>query len=65
MDLSQIAMLGKCELAGSGSVAMTVAREGNAGAGWRKVFALLLGVVAVGLPVNDISDYALLIITRC
>ena len=55
-------MLGKCELAGSGSVAMTVAREGNAGAGWRKVFALLLGVVAVGLPVNDISDYALLII---
>jgi hypothetical protein len=41
---------------------MAVAREGNADAGWRKVFAFLLAIAAVGLPVNNISDYALLVI---
>jgi hypothetical protein len=37
-------------------------REYNAGAGLRKVFALLLLVLAIGLPINNISDYALLVI---
>ena len=41
---------------------MTVVRGSNAGAAWRKVFALLLGVLAVGLPINNISDYAVLVI---
>src|ERR1700676_4222500 len=36
--------------------------EGQAGAGWRKFGVLLLAVAAVGLPVNDLSVYALLII---
>ena len=29
---------------------------------WRKLGALILGIVAVGLPVNNISDYAILLI---
>jgi hypothetical protein len=62
MDLSQIDMLGKCELAGPGPHSMTAMRESDPGAGWRKVFALLLGVAAVGLPINNISDYAVLVI---
>jgi hypothetical protein len=62
MDLSQIDMLGKCELAGPGRHLMTIVRENNTGAGWRKVLALILGVIAVGLPINNISDYALLVI---
>jgi hypothetical protein len=41
---------------------MTVVRGSNTGAAWRKVFALLLGVLAVGLPINNISDYAVLVI---
>ena len=32
------------------------------GAGWRKFAALLLGVAAVGLPVNSVADYALLLV---
>jgi len=32
------------------------------GAGWRKFAALLLGVAAVGLPVNSVADYALLVV---
>ena len=41
---------------------MTATREDNSGSGWRKLFALLLAVLAIGLPVNTISDYALLVI---
>lgn len=41
---------------------MTATHEDDAGAGWRKLLALLLGVAAVGLPINNISDYALLVI---
>lgn len=41
---------------------MVEMRKYNAGAGWRKVFALLLLVLAIGLPINNISDYALLVI---
>ncbi len=32
------------------------------GAGWRKFALLVLAVAAVGLPVNNLSDYALLVI---
>ena len=32
------------------------------GAGWRKFAALMLGVAAVGLPVNSVADYALLVV---
>jgi hypothetical protein len=41
---------------------MTATHEEAAGAGWRKLAALLLGTAAVGLPINNISDYALLLI---
>ena len=41
---------------------MTATREDNSGSGWRKLFALLLAVLAIGMPVNTISDYALLVI---
>jgi hypothetical protein len=61
MDLSQIAMLRKGDLAnGPGPELMTLTREDDAGAGWRKLGALVLGVAAVGLPVNNIAAYALL-----
>jgi hypothetical protein len=36
--------------------------KGQAAAGWRKFGVLLLAFAAVGLPVNDISIYALLLI---
>ena len=43
---------------------MTAMREETAsnGAGWRKFTALLLGVAAVGLPVNSVTAYALLLV---
>lgn len=41
---------------------MTAVREDNVGSGWRKLFALLLVVLAIGLPINNISDYVLLVI---
>lgn len=60
-------MLGKGRLAGKeigdgGIVLMSVARENAAGGGWRKLAALVLAVAAVGLPLNDIADYALLVV---
>ena len=66
MDLSQIGMLGKGDLAQSiptQGLAMTAMRDSRsaAGAAWRKVAALMLGVAAVGLPINDIAGYALLV----
>jgi hypothetical protein len=43
---------------------MTATREDASltGAGWRKAAALALGVAAVGLPVNELSAYALLLL---
>src|SRR5512143_3296974 len=41
---------------------MTVTRDEMAGAGWRKLAALVLAVAVVGLPVNALSTYALLVI---
>ncbi len=41
---------------------MTAMHEDTSGSGWRKLAALLLCIVAVGLPVNTISDYALLVV---
>ena len=32
------------------------------GAGWRKAAALVLGMAAVGLPVNGVADYTLLLV---
>src|SRR5262245_46162739 len=40
---------------------MAVVDAYNAGAQWRRVFAILLGVLAVGLPINNISDYTVLV----
>ena len=41
---------------------MTATNEDAGGAGWRKFAALLLGAAAIGLPINNISDYALLLV---
>ena len=43
---------------------MTAASEDSATAvgGWRKLAALLLALAAVGLPVNGLVSYALLLI---
>ena len=62
MDLSQIAMLRKGELTRPGRRPMTATHENAAGTGWRKVGALILGIAVVGLPINNISDYAVLIV---
>ena len=49
---------------GRGRHPMTIAREDTqpAGAGWRKMGALVMCVAAIGLPVNNAADYALLLI---
>lgn len=36
--------------------------SGTAGEGWRKAGALILVLAALGLPVNDLTDYALLVV---
>ena len=54
MDLSQIDMLRKGELARPGQRPMTATHENAAGAGWRKVGALILGIAVIGLPINNI-----------
>lgn len=41
---------------------MTVMHEHATGDGWRRLGVLFLGVVTIGLPINTISDYALLAI---
>ncbi len=41
---------------------MTATQENAAGSGWRKLGALILGVAVIGLPVNNISDYAVLLV---
>jgi hypothetical protein len=58
MDLGQIDMLRKGDF--SGPQSMTATRDHDAGAGWRKLAVLALGVAVVGLPVNNPADYALL-----
>jgi hypothetical protein len=41
---------------------MTATKTAAAGFGWRKLGVLLLGVAAVGLPINNVSDYVLLVV---
>jgi hypothetical protein len=41
---------------------MTAPHEDVPGSGWRKLAALVLCIVVFGLPVSNISDYALLVI---
>ena len=41
---------------------MTAPHEDVPGTGWRKLAALMLCIVAIGLPINNFSDYALLVI---
>jgi hypothetical protein len=41
---------------------MTAPYEDVPGCGWRRLAALALCIVAIGLPINTISDYALLLI---
>ncbi len=41
---------------------MIATDEDAAGAGWRKLGALILAVAVIGLPVNNITDYGLLLI---
>ncbi len=41
---------------------MTATHEDVPGSGWHKVAALVLCIVVIGLPINNFSDYALLVI---
>jgi hypothetical protein len=62
MDLGQIKMLGKGELARGPATMAPAQGSTKAGRTWRKVGALALGVAAVGLPINHIGTYALLVV---
>ena len=42
---------------------MNTLSKDAAGAGWRKAGALGLAIAVIGLPINNISDYALLLIS--
>jgi hypothetical protein len=57
-------MLGKSEFRAGLGPSMTLTRDDalQAGAGWRKFTVLVLAVAAVGLPVNHVGIYALLVI---
>jgi hypothetical protein len=60
MDLSQIDMLGKGELVRA--ISMNATNSGARGAGWRKAGALGLAIAVIGLPINNIYDYTLLLV---
>ncbi len=67
MDLGQIAMLGKAQLPRGkerdcGTLLMSDMRDEVGGQGWRKLAVLILAVAAIGLPVNDLADYVLLVV---
>ena len=40
---------------------MTALRDDEAGAAWRKLAALALAVATIGLPINELVGYALLL----
>lgn len=60
MDLGQIAMLGKGEVGPRSGQAM--AAIGRDASGWRKLAVLVLVLAALGLPVNHLGAYALLLV---
>src|SRR5471030_1881778 len=64
MDLSQIDMLrkGVFTSAAGGTLAAASEIASPALGGWRKLAALLLAVAAVGLPINQLEAYALLLL---
>ena len=62
MDLGQIKMLGKGELARGPATMAPAQGSTKAGRAWLKVGALALGVAAVGLPINHVGAYALLVV---
>jgi hypothetical protein len=54
-------MLRKDDLAWGRAAFMTVVRDDAAGGGWHRLGVLVLAVIVIGLPVNDIVDYAALL----
>jgi hypothetical protein len=62
MDLSQIGMLRKGDFRGRRSMPSLPESASVSGAGWRRVAALAFAVAAVGLPINHVAAYALLLI---
>ena len=66
MDLRQIAMLRKGRFGWHRGQPMTMLREAalpaGAGAGWRKLAAAVLAAASLGLPINHVGSYALLLI---
>jgi hypothetical protein len=64
MDLSQIGMLRKrCLEAGRGhDMPSTSEAAPSAGPRWRKVAVLILAIAVLGLPINDLPAYGLLLI---
>lgn len=47
---------------GRGKAPMNELRDDATGGGWRKLAVLILAFTAIGLPVNDLADYALLLV---
>ena len=58
MDLGQIDMLRKGDLARGQATSMTAVHDDAAGGGWHRLGVLILAVVVIGLPINNAVDYA-------
>jgi hypothetical protein len=54
-------MLRKGDLARGQATSMTAVREDAAGGGWHRLGAIVLAVIVIGLPINNIVDYAALL----
>ena len=40
---------------------MTAVREDGAGGGWHRLGVIVLAIIVIGLPINNIVDYAALL----
>src|SRR6476661_3677817 len=54
-------MLRKGDLARGQATSMTAVREDAAGGGWHRLGAIVLAVIVMGLPINNLVDYGALL----
>ena len=54
-------MLRKGDLARGQATPMTAVREDAAGGGWHRLGVIVLAVIVIFLPINNIVDYAALL----
>src|SRR5690349_25143968 len=54
-------MLRKGDLARGQATSMTAVRDDAARGGWHRLGVIVLAIVAIGLPINNATDYAALL----